>query len=71
MEPKVIKSGTYTPIEDNSLLKFKTSYFADGSAIIVTEKGICLVESVGLVEYDLRSKEGCPPCGHITLPDEP
>jgi hypothetical protein len=71
MESKVIKSGTYTPMEDDSSLGFKTRYFSDGSAIIVTEKGTCLAESVGTVEYDRRSEESRQPCSLITLPNEP
>jgi hypothetical protein len=45
MEPEVIRSGTYTPQEgDDESWELKTQYFPDGSAIIVTEKGILLIE---------------------------
>ena len=53
MEPKVIKSGTYLLMDDHGSLRMRTRYFADGSAIIVTEKTIHLVESVAKYEVNL------------------
>jgi hypothetical protein len=55
MEPKVIRSGTYTPLEDDDSSGFKTRYFPDGSAIIVTEKTVCFLGRVA--KYEVR------PCG--------
>lgn len=53
MEPKVIKSGTYLLMDDHDSLRMRTRYFPDGSAIIVTEKTIHLVEVVAKYEVNL------------------
>jgi len=58
MEPKVIRWGTYSPREGHSSPGFETEYFSDGSAIIVTERGILLVES--RVEYQVNSPDHDP-----------
>jgi hypothetical protein len=52
MELKVIRSGTYTPREDDDPSGFKTRYFPDGSAIIVTEKSICFLGPAA--KYEVR-----------------
>lgn len=57
MEPKFIRRGTYIPAEDHRSLELKKQYFSDGSAIIVDEKGICLVERVAKYELDLPGQE--------------
>ena len=68
MESKVIRSETYTSQEDDASSGFKTRYFSDGSAIIVTEKCITLVEGEGRYEVHPRSKELEQPCGLLTPP---
>jgi hypothetical protein len=52
MEPKVLRSGTYTRPDGDDSLRFKTRYFSDGSAIIVTERGILLLER--RAEYEVK-----------------
>lgn len=71
MERRVIKSGTYMPLEDDSSSRLKTRYFSDGSAIIVNERGICLVERAAKYEVHPRSEEPEQPCGVIPLPTDP
>jgi hypothetical protein len=44
MTHKILRSGTYVPQEGEDMSELKTRYFADGSAIIVTEKGVGLLE---------------------------
>jgi len=53
MKPEVIRSGTYSRPEGDDSRGFVTKYFADGSAIIVTERSICLVEK--RAEYRVKS----------------
>lgn len=56
MEPKVIKQGILSSVDANIGCELKTQFFADGSAIVVTEKGILLVESTA--EYKVDSIAG-------------
>ena len=52
MEPKVIRSGMYARPKDDGSPRFKTRYFSDKSAIIVTERGILLLER--RAEYEVK-----------------
>lgn len=69
MEPKVIKSGTYMPVEKDRSSRLKTTYFRDGSAIIVTEKAIVLVETIAPYEVHPRSENPEQPCDLVPLPN--
>lgn len=60
MEPKIIRQGDYNVPQDNGSLKLKTRYFPDGSAIIVAEKSICLVERESKYEVHPRDRESAP-----------
>ena len=44
MADTVLRTGTYTPLEAEDGTEFRTQFFPDGSAIIVNEKGVLLVE---------------------------
>ena len=57
MEPNVIKRGTYDPAAAHSSPEFSTQYFADGSAIIVTERVVLLVERT--VAYEVSRQDSC------------
>jgi hypothetical protein len=70
MESKVLRTGKYTPPKDDGSSGLKTRYFSDGSAIIVTEKGITLIESVGRYEVRPQSKELEHFAGLLTPPAE-
>lgn len=69
MESKVLRSGTYTPPEDDCSSGLKTRYFADGSAIIVTEKAITLLRKVAKYEVHPRS-EGSQKAADLLAPPE-
>lgn len=56
MEPKVIKTAAYSFVEDSGSVWMKTQYFPDGSAIIVTEKSIHLVERIARYEVIREQK---------------
>jgi hypothetical protein len=51
MEPKIISGSTYNSLASSSS-RFQTQYFSDGSAIIVTERGLVLVDRP--VEYEVK-----------------
>lgn len=68
MESKLIRSKTYTSQGDDTSPGFKTRYFPDGSAIIVTEKSITLVESVARYKLHPRGKEPEQSCGLLAPP---
>lgn len=53
MGPKTIKSDTRRPQEDQVSSGLKTQYFSEGSAIIMTERGILLVERTP--KYEIKS----------------
>lgn len=57
MKQKILRTGTYTPPEDDSSSGWKTCYFPDGSAIIVTEKTMTLVASSRKYEVQPISNE--------------
>jgi len=44
MADTVLRTGTYTPQEGEDGTEFRTQFFPDGSAIIVNEKGVFLIE---------------------------
>lgn len=52
----VIAFKTGMPPDADEPSGFKTEYFADGSAIIVTKKAILLLESRVEYEVDVKSK---------------
>jgi hypothetical protein len=52
----VIALKTDTTLDADEPSGFKTEYFADGSAIIVMEKGILLLESRVEYKVDVKSK---------------
>lgn len=52
----VIALKTDKPLDVHEPTGFKTEYFADGSAIIVTEKGILLLESRVEYKVDVKPK---------------
>lgn len=44
MADTLLRTGTYTPQDGEEGKEFRTQFFPDGSAIIVNEKGVFLVE---------------------------
>jgi len=71
MEPKVLRRGTYTLPENEGPSRLKTTYFPDGSAIIVTDKAIILVEAIASYEVHPRSESSEQPCDLVPLPTRP
>lgn len=65
MDTQILRNGTYTPLKGDGSSGFKTRYFADGSAIIVTEKGIILIESVARYEVHPHGKESEHPADFL------
>jgi len=71
MEPKVLRSGTYTPLDGDSSTELKTRINPDGSGIIVNEKLICLLRRQGRYDVPLCAQALDQPCGDTLLPDGP
>lgn len=64
MDSEVTTSGIRLIGDDDSPV-FKTEYFPDGSAIVVTERGILLVESVAKYEVQPIAQEPEWPKSHV------
>lgn len=57
MEHKILRSGTYTPRDDEDMSVLKTQHFSDGSAILVSDQGITLVCRRNEYRRTLRGRE--------------